>query len=104
MREEATSERERGAVVVTAERLEAGRAEIETSLDQLDVRPLAQRVRDDGLVLLDCDGAGRVDDVATGGARVDRGEDQLLLQVREQREVACGLRSQSRRPIASAPC
>ena len=78
------------------ERLEALDTELQAGGDQFAVRALLQRVVNDRLVLIDRDGARRVNDVATRGARgrarVEGAENQLLLQVREQLEVPLGLR------------
>lgn len=83
------------AKLLSAEALESLLAEGEARLDELDVRTFPQSVGDDRLVLLGRDAAGRVDDVASflrvGGDRVDRAEDELLLEVGEEGEVALGL-------------
>lgn len=60
------------------------------------VWPLAQSIVDDGLVLVHRDRAGRVDDVAARGRvgrdGIDGAEDELFLEMREELEVALGLR------------
>lgn len=73
--------------VLAAVTLEAGHTELEAGLDELDVRSLAQRVVDDGLVFVDGNRACRVDEVTTGLAvglyAVNSAENELLLQVGE---------------------
>lgn len=90
------SELHLAAKVLAAEASKALATELEASLDELDIGPLAEGVINDGLVLVDRDGAGRVDEVAARRRvrvdRVDRAEDELLLDVREEVEVALGLR------------
>jgi len=82
--------------LLSAERLESFYTELQTGLDQLDIRPLPQRVVDNALVLIDSDGTRRVDDVSTGfGSRVagvEGAQKKLLLQVSEELEVTLGLR------------
>ena len=83
------------AELLAAERLEALLAESETRLDELDVWSLAESIGDNRLVLLSGDTAGGVDDVASllgvRGDGVDGAEDELLLEMREEGEVALGL-------------
>jgi hypothetical protein len=66
-------------------------SEGQTSLNQLDVRPLVQCVLDDLLILLDRDRASRVDDITASFAvminRIDSRQDQLLLQMRKLHEI-----------------
>lgn len=103
------------AKLLAAEALEPFLAEHQARLDELRVRALAEGVRDDGFVLLGRDAAGRVDDEPARRGRgrdgVDRAEDELLLEVREQGEVALGLRgekvsvgSDGRREGRDRPC
>jgi hypothetical protein len=70
--------------------------EFQTCRYETHVWPLAQGIFDDGLVLVHCDGACRVDDVPArrrvGRDRVDGAEDELFLEVREELEVALGLK------------
>ena len=95
VRVEAARERELVRERLAAVAREAGHAELEPGLDEAHVRPLAERVVDDGLVLVDGDGAGRVDEEAARLGvcldAVDRAEDELLLEMREEREVALRL-------------
>ena len=74
---------------------EAGHTEPEFSVDEANVGPLAERVVHNGLVFVDHDGAGRVDEIPTRLRvcldTVDRAQDELLLKVSEEREVAFGL-------------
>jgi hypothetical protein len=89
------------AKLLATEALEALLAERQSRLDELDVRTFPQSVSDDRFVLLGRDAAGRVDDVASflrvGGDRVDGAEDELLLEVGEEGEVALGLLGESGR-------
>ena len=50
--------------LLSFERLESLYTEFETCRNELDVGPFLECVIDDCLVFVDCDGAGRVDDVA----------------------------------------
>lgn len=67
------------------------------SFDELDIGTLAQRVVHDHLILIHCDGACRVDEISTclrlGTDAVNGTQNQLLLQMRQEREVAVGLLS-----------
>jgi hypothetical protein len=85
----------RGVEDLAANLGEALLSECQARLDQPDVGALVQRVLHDLLVLLDSDGTRRVNDVAAGLAvvvdRVDGGEEQLLLQVRQLHEIGLGL-------------
>lgn len=87
----AAGEAHAGVEGLAAEAGEAFLPEGEVGLDELDVGPALEGVLDDGLILLDCDGTGRVHDVAARlgvvGDGVDCGEDQLLLDVRQLHEV-----------------
>jgi hypothetical protein len=59
------------------------------------MRSFPQSVIHDGLVLVDGDGTGRVDNVTAGGGvgvdRVEGAQDELFLQVGEEMEVSVGL-------------
>ena len=79
------------AVLLAAEALEPFAAERQTGVDELDMRAFPERVRHDRLVLVRHDGAGRVDNVTASLGRVDRAEEELLLQVREEHKVALSL-------------
>ena len=91
MRVEPARELDALAELLAAEALEALLAERQARVDELDVRALAERVRDDGLVLLGRHRAGRVDDGAARLDRVDGAQEELLLEVPEEHEVARGL-------------
>jgi len=58
-------------------------SKLQPRVDEFDVGPFTESVVNDGFVLVDGDGAGRVDEVSTGfgfGAYAVNGtEDQLLL-------------------------
>lgn len=86
MRVEAARELNTWVEDLTAEAREPLAAECESGVEQLHVRPFAQHVVDDGLVLVDGDGACRVDDDPWGSGRgggnaVDCAEDELLLEM-----------------------
>lgn len=63
MREVSPGQLHLGSKVLASEAAEALSAELQTGLDELDVWSLAKGVIDDGLILVDGDGARRVDDV-----------------------------------------
>lgn len=90
-----SSELHLASKVLAPERGESLSTELESSLDELDVGSLSEGVVDNGLVLVNRDGAGRVDEVTSrrrvGVDRVDGAEDELLLEVGEQVEVSLGL-------------
>ena len=96
VRVEAAREADARVERLPAEARVRGAPELEPGVDELDVRALAQRVVDHRLVLVDSDGAGRVDNVAAGlrvrRDAVERAEDELLLQVCQEGKVALGLR------------
>jgi hypothetical protein len=73
---------------------EALLSEGQASLDQLNVRPLVQRVLDNLLILLNRDRASGVDNVTASLAvmidRIDGRQDQLLLQMRKLHEIRLG--------------
>ena len=66
----------------------------QTRLNELDVRSLVERILNDLLVFLDCDGTSGVDNISTRLAvvvdGVDGRQDQLLLQMWEFHEVGFG--------------
>lgn len=90
-----------GPEVLAPERPKALPSELESGLDELNVGSLPEGVVDDGLVLIDSNGARRVDDVASGGRvgvdRVDGAEEELLLKVGEEVEVSLGLQRRENR-------
>lgn len=61
--------------------------ELKTSLHKLDIWPLLQGIVDNRLVLVDRDGACRIDDVTSRRrgrrGRVQRTQDELFLQMRQ---------------------
>ena len=70
--------------------------ELETRFDQLGVRSLSQRIVYHRFVLVYGDGTGRIHDVPArfriGADAVDRAENELLLQMRQQSKIAFRLR------------
>lgn len=73
-------------------------AERKSCIHELDIGAFAQSIIDHRLVFVDGDGTRRVDDVSAGlGLRtdtVDGTQDELLLKVREQGEIAFRLRAE----------
>jgi hypothetical protein len=81
--------------VLATKALESLDTKLQPGIDQLAMRSFPQSVIHDGLVLVDGDGTGRVDNVTAGGGvgvdRVECAQDELFLQVGEEMEVSVGL-------------
>lgn len=88
--------------LLASESLESFFSKRKSSIDEFDVRSLAKSVGDDGFVLFRSDGTSRVDDVTSlfrvGRDGIDSAENELLLKVREEDEIAIGLK---RRDVSS---
>lgn len=103
-----SSELHLASKVLAPERGESFSTKLESSLDELDVGPLSEGVVNDSLVLVNRDGAGRVDEVTSrrrvGVDRVDGAEDELLLEVGEQVKVSLGLDAANNEEKAADRC
>lgn len=86
---------------------EALTAKRQAGVDKLDVGALLERVVDDALVFLDCNGTCRVDEVPAGfrvGVNaVDSAKDELFLEVGEESEVTVRLRKGCQYALEAEP-